>query len=193
MRVDLQAATLLNFRWLLEARFRFENPKGIEPTEPVGEPATLGAVGDPENPAADSDTVTQEPGAVPAEPATTGGGFRSPATVNAFDRFTRVLVGNLEGEKRDQVEEAIAELRQKAEDVSAGDSRPYGHSIEHEIKKLLNDPAIKKAIRAAYEEMAEEPSALVPNPADPPETVIDQPVDSIDEAPSGAGRLSFSA
>lgn len=70
---------------------------------------------------------------------------------------------------------------------------PYGLSIEHDIKRLLNDPSIKKAVRAAYKEMSDEGPTVAPDPVDPPETVVDQPEEAIAGAPAGAGRLNFSA
>ncbi len=97
-------------------------------------------------------------------------GLRSPATVNAFGRFADRVLSKLDGETRAAVEDSIVEAAAQVAAFDDGDV-PYGHSVEHAVKRLLNDPAIKKALKAAARAETPEPVAVQPTPVDDPQPV----------------------
>ena len=103
-------------------------------------------------------------------------GFRSPATANAVRRFADRLLSEVDPERRDEAESLIANLVDRIREAAGGEEGPYGRSVEHEVKRMLNDPALKKALRRAAPEATEAP--YQPEPEQPP--VRPEPVDSAD-------------
>ncbi len=112
-------------------------------------------------------------------------GFRSPATARAFERIAADLESSVDPAARDEMSGLLGELKAKIAEVSASDPRPYGRSVEHEIKQMLIH-----ARNAAFPETTASEPVPVPVPApDPSAPVAVEPPDSLETEPAQATYL----
>ncbi len=65
-------------------------------------------------------------------------GFRSPSTRNALYKLHDRLTAGLDGEALAEVEALLAEAVEIAGELAAADQRPFGRSVEHQLKQIFN-------------------------------------------------------
>ena len=65
-------------------------------------------------------------------------GFRSPSTRNALYKLHDRLTDGLDGEALAEVEALLSAAVEIAGELAAADQRPFGRSVEHQLKQIFN-------------------------------------------------------
>ncbi len=120
-------------------------------------------------------TTTPDADAVPEVTLTLAdriavGGFRSPSTINMLQKLHSRVVDGLDEGARAEVEAVLGEMVDLAGDLAAADDRPFGRSIEHQLKQLLNfaskkhfvSPQAEPPSEPATDGVIEDPSVEAP-------------------------------
>ncbi|MCH8946216.1 MAG: hypothetical protein IH789_01125 [Acidobacteria bacterium] len=153
----------------------------VQETEDVSEVDEVEETGDVGD-AGDAELPPEEP--LTLEDRIVAAGFRSPSTINMLQRLQRRLTEGLEGEKLAEVEAVLAELVDAAGELAAADQRPFGRSIEHQLKQLFNAVSRRHPVVPEIESVT--PPAEEPVPEAPP--VEEAPI--ADEEPAPAVDVS---
>ena len=127
----------VSFDFLSIAVFGFHAE--LQPPQPVQEEPTSS-----HSTASDADVVQKEPLTLADRIAVAG--FRSPSTINMLQRLHRSVVAGLSEEAGAEVEAVLGEMVDLAGDLAATDDRPFGRSIEHQLKQLFNGASRKHPV-----------------------------------------------
>ncbi len=94
-------------------------------------------------------------------------GFRSPSTRNALYKLHDRFTAGLDGESVAEVEALLAEAVEIAGELAAADQRPFGRSVEHQLKQIFNVASKRHPSLPELASGTESFSEPVPDDGDP--------------------------
>ena len=94
-------------------------------------------------------------------------GFRSPSTRNALYKLHDRLTDGLVGEASAEVKALLAEAVKIAGELAAADQRPFGRSVEHQLKQLFNAASRRHPVLPELAPTLEPSAAPAPDDGDP--------------------------